>query len=211
MSLERPGNCLSRLGASCPPAAPLLGLAGRPWTVVLWLALCFGSGLLVVSPHGRATEQRSPVDQTPDKQAPEDQAPEERAEEDRFVTESLRGRIVWMAEALERRFGIQTVPEAQQRLLALETGEGELHPIAEDIRGRAFRRDERLRGLADCELLARRFHGSPMIQVIRLYSHENDTRYELDYWCEICAITLFELKPCDCCQGDIELRRREAP
>jgi hypothetical protein len=129
---------------------------------------------------------------------------------ERFVTETLRGRVVWMAEALERRFGIQSVPEAAERLLALETAAGELHPLVEDIRGRAFRRDRRLRELPECEIYVRRFHGSPMIQVIRLYAVEGDQRFELDYWCEICAITMFELKACDCCQGEIELRRRLA-
>jgi hypothetical protein len=130
------------------------------------------------------------------------------AERPRFETETLRGKIVWMSEALERRFGIQSVPEAAELLLALEAQGGRLHPLVEDTRGRAFRRDPRLRNLKDCELFVRRFHDSPMVQVIRLYEHSGGERYELDYWCEICAIAMFELKACDCCQGDIELRRR---
>jgi hypothetical protein len=135
---------------------------------------------------------------------------DERSSESSYVTETLRGRIVWVAEALQRRFGIQMVPEAAERLLALETPDGHIHPVVEDVRGRAFRRDARLRQLPECELLVRRYHGSPLIQVIRLYAVEGAERYELDYWCEICAITMFELKACDCCQGDIELRRRRA-
>lgn len=195
------------------------------WRVFLVRAffglVCLASGLpsvgstagLLVAAEGSAADPRASgeTSATESTESTSSDSTGNAAGEDRFETELLRGRIVWMAEALERRFGIQTVPEARQRLLALETADGGLHPIAEDIRGRAFRRDERLRELADCELLVRRFHGSPMIQVIRLYSHEDDTRYELDYWCEICAITLFELKACDCCQGDIELRRRPAP
>ncbi len=126
-------------------------------------------------------------------------------------TESLRGRIVWLNEALNRRFEIMTVPEAKERVLAIETKEGGLHPLVEDIRGRSFRKDARLRELADVELLVRRFRGSPAVQVIRIYSHEKSSgkkvRLEIDYWCEICAIAMFELKACDCCQGDIELRK----
>ncbi len=95
--------------------------------------------------------------------------------------------------------------------MALETQDGELIPIVEDSRGVAFRKDERLRRLNDIELLVRRYRGSPMVQIVRMYSWENDKRYELDYWCEICAIALFDLRPCDCCQGPIELRRRPAP
>ena len=115
-----------------------------------------------------------------------------------------------MGEALQQRYGVKTVAEAQQRVLALETREGKLHPLVEDVRGRAFRRDERLRNLKDVELLVRRFPDAPMVQIIRLYAHEKQTRFELDYWCEICAIAMFELKACDCCQGPIELRRRES-
>lgn len=125
--------------------------------------------------------------------------------------ESLRGRVVYLAEALERRFGVSSVPEAVERTLALETRDGQLVPLVENVRGRAFRVDKRLRALEDVELLVRRFPGSPAVQVIRVYSHEEDGRVELDYWCEICSIAMFELKPCDCCQGDIELRRRPAP
>jgi hypothetical protein len=125
-----------------------------------------------------------------------------------YETITLRGRVVWMAEALDRLFGIRSVPEAKERLLAIETPDGRLHPIVADIRGRSFRRDPRLR--VDGEFLVRRYEGSPMVQVIRIYEISEQGKFELDYWCEICAIAMFELKPCDCCQGSIELRRRKA-
>jgi hypothetical protein len=112
-----------------------------------------------------------------------------------------------MADALSRHFGIQTVSEAAERVLALETPDAELHPIVEDIRGRSFRVDQRLREI-DVELLVRQYAGSPMVQVIRLYALKKDGKYELDYWCDICAIAMFELKPCDCCQGPVQLRER---
>jgi PAS domain-containing protein len=134
-------------------------------------------------------------------------ATEQSAAPAKFQTKTLRGRVVFMAEALQRRFGIKSVDEAQQRLLALEATDGELYPIVADVRGRSFRRDKRLRDI-DVELLVRRYEGSPMIQVIRVYELAKDGKYELDYWCEICAIAMFELKACDCCQGPIELRRR---
>ncbi|GIW90860.1 MAG: hypothetical protein KatS3mg109_1292 [Pirellulaceae bacterium] len=128
-----------------------------------------------------------------------------------FETFTIAGRIVWLNEALSRRFGIQTVPEAREQMFALETDQGELFAIAEDIRGRALRRDERLRQLKRCELLVRRYRGSPVVQIIRMFEVDGDKRYELDYYCDICAITMFELKACDCCQGPIRLRRREVP
>jgi hypothetical protein len=125
-------------------------------------------------------------------------------------TLTLRGRVGWMREVLQRRFGVQTVPESQERILCLETPAGEVHPLAEDIRGRAFRVDPRLRDMP-VEMEVRRHLGSPMIQVIRLYELRDNKRWELDYWCEICAIAMFELKACDCCQGPIDLRRRRSP
>ena len=126
-----------------------------------------------------------------------------------YTTVSIRGRVVWLAEALQRRFGIESVPEARERQLALQTPAGELHPIAEDVRGRSFRSDPRLREM-DLELLVRRYRGSPVVQVVRIYAVKDDGRYELDYWCDICAIPMYELKPCDCCQGPVRLRERPA-
>lgn len=125
-----------------------------------------------------------------------------------YTTESIRGRVVFMADALERLHSVSTLPEAQQRVLALESPEGKLYPLVEDKRGRAFRLDKRLMGVP-MELLVRRYEGSPMVQVIRVHTLEKDGKYLLDYWCEICSIPMFELKPCDCCQGPIELRKRK--
>ena len=122
-------------------------------------------------------------------------------------TFSLRGRVVWLADALQQLHGIQTVPEARDRVLVLQTDDGQLHPLVEDIRGRGIRRDERFRN-TPCELLVRRRNGSPFVQVIRFFAVRQDGKYELDYWCEICAIATFETKPCECCQGPVELRER---
>lgn len=124
-----------------------------------------------------------------------------------YVTKAIRGRVVWMADALNRLHGVKAVSEAGERILAVETDEGELHPIVEDVRGRAFRRDERLRKMK-VELLVRQHHGSPMVQIVRVFELAEDGKFEIDYWCEICAIAMFELKECECCQGPIELRRQ---
>lgn len=124
----------------------------------------------------------------------------------RYETIVLRGRVVWLSEALESLHSVHQVPEAKQRTLALLTADKNLHPLVEDIRGRAFRRDPRLRQ-GEVELLVRRHHGSPFIQVIRVFESDGQDKYELDYWCEICSIAMFELKECECCQGPIEFRR----
>jgi hypothetical protein len=125
----------------------------------------------------------------------------------RFVVETVRGRVVFLGEAMQRLAGVKTVDEARERTLALETADGQLLPLLEDVRGRGFRNDPRLRSY-ELELIVRRYRGSPFLQTLRVYSVEKPGKFELDYWCDVCAIAMYELKPCECCQGDTEFRRR---
>jgi hypothetical protein len=124
-----------------------------------------------------------------------------------YTTESLRGRVVWTADALRRRFGIETDPDAAKASVSLETPDGRLHPIVKDARGRGFFKDPRIRGI-DVELFVRRYEGAPHIQVIRVYTLRDGRKYQFDYWCDICAIPMYELKECECCQGPIRIRER---
>lgn len=129
--------------------------------------------------------------------------------EARFVLETVTGRVVFLGEAMQRLHGVKWVDEARERTLALETPAGTLQPLVEDVRGRGFRNDRRLREL-DLELVVRRYRGSPALQVLGVYSLEKSGKFELDYWCDVCAIAMYELKPCECCQGSTEFRRRKA-
>ena len=110
-----------------------------------------------------------------------------------------------MAEALDRRYGITSVPEAKERILAIETVDGDVLPIVEDLRGRSFRTDERLRAI-DVELLVRRYDAVPMVQILRIHEIKDGKKYIVDYWCDICSIVMFETGPCACCQDDNRLR-----
>jgi len=130
------------------------------------------------------------------------------ADEPTYKTETLRGRAVYLAKAFENQTGIAAVPEARERIIALQTADGTLVPLLEDARGRAFRNDERLRQM-DLELLVRRYSTSPAVQIIRVLEVTKEGRFEIDYWCDICAIPLVENRECDCCQGPVELRRRK--
>jgi hypothetical protein len=129
-----------------------------------------------------------------------------------FTTQTVRGKVVWLDEALKRLYGVATEPDAAESAVALETADGQLMPIVADTRGRAFMVDPRLREV-DLELLVRRYAGVPMIQVIRVFQTKPEGRYEIDYWCDVCAISMTILKPCECCQGPTRLRleRVEAP
>lgn len=126
------------------------------------------------------------------------------------TTESLRGRVVWLADALRRRFGIETDAGAEHDSVALETADGQIYPLVRDSRGRGFWLDSRLRD-HELELFVRRYPGSPVVQVIRVYTLREQGKYELDYWCDICAIPMYELKDCECCQGPTRLRERKVP
>jgi len=126
-----------------------------------------------------------------------------------YTTHSLRGRVVWLNEALHRRFGIQTVEGVKENVIALESNDGQLHPIVEDRRGRAFRKDPRLRKM-DLELQVRRYAKSPMIQIIEVHEHNKGDRFIIDYWCDVCSIPMYEFGPCDCCQDQNRLRKRPA-
>jgi hypothetical protein len=136
-----------------------------------------------------------------------DEEPKPAPAEKPYRTETLKGKVVWLADAIKDRFGIKSDDDVAHAVVALETPEGQLHPIVKDARGRAFHSDERLRGI-DMELLVRRYEGSPMVQVVRVYTLKPDGKYELDYWCDVCSIAMYELKPCECCQGTTRLRER---
>lgn len=121
--------------------------------------------------------------------------------------ESLRGKVVWLADALKSRHGIESDADAAKTYCALVTVDGQILPIVKDARGRGFWLDPRIRDI-DVELLTRRLPGTSMIQVIRVYTLKDDGKYEMDYWCDVCSIPMFELKACECCQGPTRIRER---
>lgn len=127
-----------------------------------------------------------------------------------FQTITLRGRVVWLSDAMLKLYEVNQVPEAKDRVVVLQTPDRSLHPLLEDIRGRAFRRDPRLREM-DVELQVRQYEGSPFVQVVRVFELRDGAKFEVDYWCQICSIAMYELKECECCQGPIELRKRQVP
>jgi hypothetical protein len=124
-----------------------------------------------------------------------------------YTTETLRGKVVWLSDALERLYGVATEPAAAESSVVLETSEGHLLPIIPDTRGQSFVVDGRLRGI-DLELPVRRYQGVSLVQVIRVLTRRADGLYEIDYWCDVCAIPMYILKDCECCQGPTRLREQ---
>lgn len=119
----------------------------------------------------------------------------------------LAGRVVDLAEAMERLHGVPSDHDATGSVFALETDQGRLHPILKDIRGRAFHKDERLLG-KEMVLRVKQFDGTDVVQVMQIYTVKEGKFAEFDYWCDTCAIAMFELKDCECCQGPIRFRER---
>lgn len=118
--------------------------------------------------------------------------------------ELFSGKVVFLQEALKRR-GVKAADEFKAQVV-LETGRGELIPIVPDWRGRAFFQDERLRDRR-VDLVGSRQKAAPYLQVQMVFVFdEKGTRQYMDYWCDICSIAMYEIKPCDCCQEKIRLR-----
>lgn len=169
----------------------------RAWQALAVVACCLG-----LSVRGGAES-----DDAPPPDSAEQATGEQSSSKSKYTTQSLRGQVVWMADALHDRFGIETDDDVAHAVVALEDEDGRLHPLLKDTRGRSFHSDERLRNI-DLELLVRRYPGSPAVQVVRVYAIKPDGKYQVDYWCDVCSIAMYELKPCECCQGPTRLRER---
>lgn len=118
--------------------------------------------------------------------------------------ELFRGRVVLLRDAMKKR-GITAFSEWDGQVV-LEKSDGSLLPIVPDWRGRAFFQDTRLRD-RDVELIGIRRPGLPFVQVLMVFTFDPERqRQYTDYWCDICSIPMYEIKPCDCCQGEIRLR-----
>lgn len=124
------------------------------------------------------------------------------------VKQLFAGKVQFAQEALKTR-GIRVADEMKSQAV-LVTNSGEIMPIAADWRGRAFFQDERLRNRT-VEVIGYRRSGLPYLQVLTIYVvDEKEGRQEMDYWCDICSIPMYEIKECECCQGPIRFRLRPA-
>jgi hypothetical protein len=155
---------------------------------------------------GKAAER--PEAEAKEEAEPEAEAKKQAAERaPAYVQERLRGKVVWLGEALKRLYDIEIDADAARSQVVLETTEGAIHPLVKDSRGRAFYIDEHWREI-EMELLVRRQAGSPYVRVIRVYTIKPEGKFDLDYWCDICAIAMYEKKSCECCQGESRIRER---
>jgi hypothetical protein len=114
------------------------------------------------------------------------------------------GQVVNLQDALKRR-GVSSAIEFKKQVV-LETSAGTLIPIVPDWRGRAFFQDTRLQN-RKVDLVGYLKKGTPYLQVLMVFTYnKKGERQYTDYWCDICSIPMYEIKPCDCCQAPIRLR-----
>ena len=173
--------------------------------VLTWLVLATVVAEETKPAAARQVAPAKPADATPPTAGTSQPAP---VDERKHIPETLRGKVVWLADALERQFGVRTEADAARSAVVLETAEGRLVPIVPDTRGWAFTVDDRLRDV-ELELRVRRYERSPYVQVIRVLKRQQGELYEIDYWCDVCAIPMFILKPCECCQCETRLREQK--
>lgn len=160
--------------------------------IPLWLFVLFGGGILLCTCFARA-EQKTEPRESASKSLPTP------------PLQVFQGNVVMVTDALKRR-GVKVYSDDLKKQVALETSTGELIPILPDWRGRAFHQDERLRE-RKVDLVGFRREGVPYLNVLSVYTFdENGDRQYTDYWCDICSIPMYEIKPCDCCQQEIRLR-----
>jgi len=87
---------------------------------------------------------------------------------------------------------------------------GPLSP-RERVSERASPGGKRLRN-RKVELVGTQKPGVPYLQVLMVFTFDDKgERKYTDYWCDICSIPMYEIKPCDCCQGPIRLRFQSKP
>lgn len=182
------------------PATPrILKSNGLLLPLIVLLLLAVGlSGIGISRSAPRANEEPSKSSEsTAGAKAPT-------KDKDNNAKEVFSGKVVNLHEALKRR-GVKTSEEFQSQVV-LEADSGELIPIVPDWRGRAFYQDERLRDRR-VDLVGTRQKAAPYLQVLMIFVFDDaGTRQYMDYWCDICSIPMYEIKPCDCCQAENRLR-----
>ena len=169
-----------------------------------WRRLCVGAVLASILSAARGHSDETPPILKATQPATEQAIATDSPKEPAPAKKLFKGKVVQTHDALQRR-GVKAYPEELKNQVALETVD-ELIPILPDWRGRAFYQDERLRD-RDVELIGFRRAGLPYLNVLAVYTFDDKgRRHYTDYWCDICSIPMYELKPCDCCQEEIRLR-----
>ena len=83
------------------------------------------------------------------------------------------------------------------------------YPLVEDRSSRMLALDKRLRD-RPVRLTAQRVRGTNILHVMRVQTVTDDGMFDVDYWCDVCQISLSHPGACYCCGQEAELRERPA-
>lgn len=81
------------------------------------------------------------------------------------------------------------------------------YPLVEDGASEMLFQDKRLRD-RPVRLIAMRLRGTNVLRVVRVQTVGKDGVFDVDYWCEVCQISLSHPGACYCCGQEAELRER---
>jgi len=118
--------------------------------------------------------------------------------------ETLTGKAVRLADVLSKE-GVKLDVEAAPHWLALVTDAGKVHPLVKDDGSRLFFNDETLLN-RPMQITGRFLAGGSLLQVSVVNSLHKGKRYDVYYWCDICAIRRGAKNTCECCGGPMVLK-----
>jgi hypothetical protein len=93
--------------------------------------------------------------------------------------------------------------------LALVADDGTSHPVIEDDGSRMLFLDGRLRD-RPVRLTAVLTPGTGALRVVCVQTVHDGQVYDVDYWCDVCQISISRPGPCYCCGEETVFRERPA-
>jgi hypothetical protein len=100
-------------------------------------------------------------------------------------------------------------PTGKPTALVLVADDGTTYALVEEGAARMLFQDSRLQG-RPARLTALRMPGTMRLQVVYVQTLKDGTICDVDYWCEVCQISLDCPGPCYCCGDETVFRERPA-
>jgi hypothetical protein len=124
-----------------------------------------------------------------------------------FKTQSYSGKVQPLAPLLEKQ-GAKLDADVAEAWLALVAEDGKVYPLVKDDGSRMFFKDKSLLN-RPMRLTARVVGDTPFLQVVTVQSVIKGKLHDVYYWCDVCAIRIYEPGSCPCC-GDQVVLKEEA-
>ncbi len=99
--------------------------------------------------------------------------------------------------------------DGEKKRLDLKTADGKIYPIIEDATSKMLFLENRLRD-RPVQLTAILQPQTKGLRVVRVQTLKDGVLHDVDYWCEICQISLNYPGLCVCCNDETVFRERPA-